>query len=345
MIDHEIFFDGDLIKNLSIKKNMAVRPLWRVMEALSPDEMLIWVDRFDSLCPIASEWALAQALEDSAGLIIPKRVQFVRSIYAEINRLIYLTTYLGGVLREVGLNTNHQLVLVLREQVFQKQEELMGGRILPQVFKMGSVRRDLALGDIQKVRQFVQGWKFGWEKWKDLTLGDTLLESRLENLLKISKNEIKRKSFWGLVGKGNGILYDSRLHQPHGAYAHIPWKLEFSFPLNGDALSRFNVAVYEIDLALQITEELLKNIPVDSIEKTEKYELKEGIFTGCAESGRGPVKSVVEVDGAQRVRSVKLFNCSQRVWPQIENYFLGQRAEDFGLSWNSLGLSAEESEI
>lgn len=343
--DLEISYDGDLIDRVTFKKGQSVRPLWETMLALSPDEMVYWVDRFDFLCPVASEWALAQAFEESAKIKIPLRIQFVRSILNEVNRLIYLTTYLGGVVKGVGLSTSYQQVMILREQVFQKQEELTGGRILPQVLKVGGVRRDLALGDIQKLGEFLKGWKFGWKKWFELVEDDPILESRLEDLLKISYKTAEKSALWGIIGKASGLVYDARLHQPHGAYSQVNAELKYDFELNGDALARFYVAIFEINYSLNLIDQFLVQISSENPSTKLDYKLNPGIFTGSAESAKGPVTAVIEVGSDQKTKAVRVISVGQRIWPRIEELFAASRAEEFDLLWASLGMSAEESEI
>ncbi len=345
--DLDIDYDRDLIKRVSFKKGQSVRPLWSVIENLPPDQMIIWVDRMDSLCPISCEWALAQALEKSCGIILPKRAQFVRTVFAEINRLVYLTTYLGGIVEAAGIPIAQQKILMLRELVFQMQEELMGGRVLPQVLKLGGVKRDLAIGDVQKVAQFISTWKKSWAEWLALVENDEILLSRLEGLLRLPLSDIRGKGLWGILGKAAQNIYDARLHQPHGAYSYIDLNLNFSFPLTSDALSRYQVALNEVKISLHALDELLKNIPQDSGAESATIEgiLKSGFYSASTESARGPVTAVIEVDKSGKLRTARLFNVSQRIWPGIENYFVGLKAEDFNLAWASLGISGEESEV
>jgi NADH:ubiquinone oxidoreductase subunit D len=143
-------YEGDMLKSAAFQKGFQERPLWTKLQTLTPAEMILWVDRFDSLSSISSEWALAQAFEKSYGLEIPKRTQYVRSILCEVNRLIWLTTYLGRVMKALGGLTLYQEIMVLREQTLSAQEELTGGRILPQALCLGGCRRDLALGHIER---------------------------------------------------------------------------------------------------------------------------------------------------------------------------------------------------
>ncbi|MDZ4677572.1 MAG: hypothetical protein SGI74_08685 [Oligoflexia bacterium] len=342
-INASLAYDGDLIASVQIKRGANIRPLWAKMESLHPEHMILWADRFDSLCPIASEWALCQALEASAKIKIPKRAQFVRTILCEINRLVWLTTYLGRFTHALGQRGLTQHALLLREQVYQRQEELTGGRILPQAFNLGGCRRELAIGDVQKVRQFIQGLRFSWEKWLNLVADDPLVRSRLTGLLVIPHEYIERMSWWGVVGKAGGVNYDSRRHRPHGAYPFI----DFTIPTRSasDAHSRFEVAIDEINNSLSIIENLLRIIPSE-IEPTPEYKtFSPGFYFGSAESAKGPVISALEVTDKGVIASVRLFTSGQRVWPTIDEMFEGTRVEDFQLALASLGLDPEEAEL
>jgi NADH-quinone oxidoreductase subunit D len=336
-------FDGDILTKAQIAKGDQVRPIWKKLERLSPAEMVIWVDRLDSLCAIACEWALAQAIEEAMGVTVGKRAQFVRTILCEINRLVWLTSYLGRMTQILNQRTLSQQVYALREQVFVMQEELTGGRILPQALAIGGTRRELALGDVQKVRQFIQGWKFIWQKWTDLVMDDPLLEARLRGLLVIETDFIEQLGWWGIVGKASGVNYDSRKHRPHGAYMFTDFQVPTSS--TGDAKGRFDVAVSEVNLALTIIDNLLKDIPSAIQPRSGEQPLKAGIFFGTAESAKGPLVAAVEVGNESIVAGLRVFSSGQRVWPRVDQLFHDIRAEDFQLAFASLGVDAEESEV
>jgi Ni,Fe-hydrogenase III large subunit len=343
MIDAQIRCDGDILISATIKKGSQERPLWRRMERLMPNEMLVWIDRFDSLCPIASEWALAQALENSMGLRLPERIQFVRTMLCELNRLVWLTTYLGRLTHTLGQKTLTQQVYVLREHVFVMQEELTGGRILPQALCLGGCRRDFAMGDVQKMKRFLDQWKSSWMQWLDLVIGDPLLEARLSGLLTVDPLLIEKLGWWGIVGKASGVAYDARKLRPHGAYAHLDFKIPRRE--NGDSRCRFEVAIEEVDLTINLLEQLMKRIPNSTETRVPVKELQPGFFYGWAESAKGPVISAVEVISGGQVTSLRLFATGQRIWPVVDHLFHDFRAEDFQLAFTSLGVDSEESEI
>jgi Ni,Fe-hydrogenase III large subunit len=240
-------------------------------------------------------------------------------------------------------------MMILRELVFQTQEELMGGRILPQVLKLGGARRNLSIGDIQKVGQFIQTWRNGWLQWRSLVDNDDIFESRLIELLTLSPQFVRDYGVWGICGKASGLTYDSRIHQPHGAYTYLNLNFKFNFELRGDALARFYVAEKEVDWTLDILEESIRKIPEEGVVEgpTQNVELNfnPGFYSATAESAKGPVTALVRISKAGQVQNVRVFSPGQRVWPQIENLFIGQKSEDFILGWASLGYSGEEAEI
>lgn len=339
-------FDGDILKSATFKKGNEVRPLWKRIERLTPNEMIIWVDRFDSLCPIACEWALTLAIEDASEIIIPIRTQYVRTILNEINRLVWLTTYLGRVIGTFGQRTMHQQIFVLREQVFTIQEELTGGRILPQAFSVGGVRRDLPLGNIQKIQSFTKEWSELWKVWRNLVTGDELLESRLNGLIKIDTVTIEKLGWWGIVGKASGVNYDSRRHRPHGAYPYLDFNIVSR--TEGDAKSRFEVAIEEVELTLKLINQIIKDIPEQSDtppQGTAVRALRPGFYSGCAESAKGPVISALEVSDKNIITTLRLFSAGQRVWPVVDHLFKDIRGEDFEPAFASLGMAPEDSEI
>ncbi len=344
-IDAQIIFDGDLVSSAKVNRGFNVRPLWQMVEGLPPEQMIIWVDRFDSLCPIASEWALAQALENAAGITPDKRSLFLRTVLCELNRLIWLTTYLGRMIKSLGQNSISEQVYALRESVFQMQEEVTGGRILPQALNMGGCRRSLALGDIQKLKHFIEDFKIRWNNWFGLIDGDPLFIERLTGLLPISIEVIRQFGWWGIVGKASGYKYDSRKHRPHGAYPYLNFELVARAQAQGDALSRFMVVVEEVELSLRLIVDALKIIPEDLHSKTKEQNFNPGFYFGTAESAKGPVIGFIEVANSGRVCTVRLFSAGQRVWSKIDGLFRGIRTDDFEPAFYSLGLDAEDSEV
>lgn len=342
MIDAQIIYDGDILSSVEIKKGLQVRPLWAKLERLKPDEMISWVDRFDSLCAVSSEWALSMALEEAYQLEVTLRDQYVRTILNELNRLIYYTTYLGNMMLALSHRGYQNQVMALREQVFSIQEELTGGRILVHALSLGGCRRGLALGDIQKVRQFLNDWKKRWESWLPKAIDDPILVSRLEGLMPISADIINKFSWWGIVGKASGVNYDSRRHRPHGAYPYLHFNLISKQA--GDALARFQVAVEEVNLSVFLIDQALSKIPNEGGKKPSPGDLFPGYYYGYSESAKGPVVSAVEISDQKFVTAVRLFSVNSRIWPVVDRLFSGIRAEEFDLALASLAIDAEDGE-
>lgn len=339
----ELQYDGDMLKSATFERGYQERPLWAKLQTLTPPEMILWIDRFDSLSAFSCEWALAQAFESAYGLEVPQRTQYVRSVFCEVSRLIWLTTYLGRVMKALDGFTLYQEVMVLREQTFAIQEEITGGRILPQILNLGGCRRDLVVGTIQKLSHFISDWREAWKNWLGLINGDTLLDARLKGLVPISPKVVNKLGWWGIVGKASGVNYDSRFVRPHGAYPFV--EIQRVERTEGDAKARFDTVIDEVNLSLEILIQLLSKIPEGSVATPTPKNLKPGIYTATSESGKGPIISCLEITEECQVGSVRLFSTSQRVWPHLDSLFTRIRAEDFQLAYATLGIDSEDGEI
>jgi NADH-quinone oxidoreductase subunit D len=253
-----------------------------------------------------------------------------------------LTTYLGRLVGALGQKTLFQYIFVLREGVLTVQEELTGGRILPQAFKIGACRRELPLGNIQKIKAFLDSWSKQYQDWSALLKDDRLLRARLQGLLSIDPQLIEKLAWWGIVGKAGGVPYDARIHRPHGAYGFVSFRVPTR--KESDGLARFEVAMAEVELTLNLINSLLKDFPNEGSVNPEPVELKPGLYNGWAESAKGPVISAVEVSDKGAVSALRLFSVGQRVWPICDHLFSGIRAEDFDVAFASLGVDTEDAE-
>lgn len=336
-------YTGDFVKSFRLKRGLEIRPLWKKMERMDPDSLLIWAERFDSISPVAAGLSVAMALEKSAKFQVSLSNQYSRTIAAEINRLVWLVNYLGNSLKSISPEFCVSAAFLLREKVFATQEELFGGRVLVQSTKLGGLRRGFALGDLQKIRNFVEQWRAQWREWRSLVDNDPARVSRFSGVMVVPPALVQKYSWWGIVGKSSGVAYDSRLHRPYGAYPHV----DFEVPMgkNGDAETRFQVALLEVELSLTLIEKLLAGFPQASLHEVKEVKLNPGFYTGWAESGSGPFVSVLEVGADCMVHSVRIFSSDQRALPLLEKMLVGVRADDFWLALNSLGVSLENGEL
>jgi len=337
-----VVYEGDIIKKVTVRRGVERRPIWDALTAIEISRAIGWADRFDGHCSIAAEWAVALALESAFGVKVSPRNQFVRTLHAEINRLVFLTTYLAriaGAVRQYGLREE---VLLLREQVFSLTEELLGARVLPNAFVLGGSLRPVTVGETQKVRTFVKGWRFQWERWLGF-FNDPILFSRLEGLLVINPEVIEKLGWYGFVGKASGLGYDARKHRPYGAYPH----LEFSIPefSKGDAWTRAQVVIQEVKLTLQLIEAISKELGItdEGLPNTSGLKAEDGFYRGTVESAKGPFTSAVVIK-ENKIEAIRIFSPGQRAWRNFDSLLSGLRSDDLELAIASLGLDPQEAE-
>ena len=343
LFDKTVNYEGDIVKKVSVLRRREQRPLWDTLKNIEITRAIGWADRFDGYCALAAEWSVALALESAFKIEVSNRNQFIRTLHAEVNRLVYHTTYLSRVVASLRQHGLKQEVLLLREQVFNLTDELLGARVLPNAFIFGGSLRPLTVGETQKVRSFIKGWRFQWNRWLGF-FNDPVVKSRLDGLLVVPPEVIEKWGWYGLVGKAAGISYDARKHRPYGAYPFLDFKIpEFT---SSDAWARVQVVVAETELSLSLIEAVsLQFSSADDHSQAVPATLQgdDGFYRATVESAKGPFTAAVVLKDS-KIDGIRIFSPGQRAWESFEPLLTGLRSDDLELAIASLGLDPQEAE-
>lgn len=346
-------FDGDRIEQASIRWGANDRPLWKTLESLDLAVAVKWADRFSAYEAISAEWCMAGAIEKANNIICPPRAEFLRTIYAEIQRLLWCFQYLGKIFKILGDEIRYQQCLKLREQIFECQEVLTGSRILPQIFCIGGLERDLSIGEKRKLKALLRTIEYEFRIYfRDLS-NDLMLMTRMKGLLPISKKTAVAFSIFGPAGQASGATHDLRSASPYGVYDKftltsfdrsrtVDWFSESVVRSErGDGLSRMRSVFFQIRQSLGVVDSALEQIAEGPI--VTKFDtvlkMKSGIWIFGVESGSGPAYGMFN-DGKIRIMSHSL-----RMTHFLEKLLLGLYADDFELAAASLGIDFSQADL
>src|SRR4051812_34991451 len=90
-------YDGDRIVDMKMSWDIERRPLWKTLSNLSPTIAIKWIDRFSPFEAVACEWAFAGALEKHHNIKVPPRAEHIRTIYLEIQRILWSLRYISNI--------------------------------------------------------------------------------------------------------------------------------------------------------------------------------------------------------------------------------------------------------
>jgi len=342
----DITLNGDRIQKVKASWGQGYRPLWRVLENLEPHEAVIWSDRFSPMESIACEWALAMAFERPNGIEVPLRAQYLRSIYAEIQRIGWAFHTLSRVFKSVGHEVHYQCVMRLREHVFELQESLSGSRILPQIFCIGGVRREMSIGEAKKIKSFLLLLEYEIRLHLKRVSQDQMLLQRLRGLLPLTAEQCRQMKMGTVFSQASGHFEDLRHDEGYGVYDQMEvfyfkpkenpdW---FDVKTQGDALARFRSLFFQIKQSMSLIERWVEKLPGGEIQASVNQceRLSQSVQV---EGGSGLIVAKVTE------KKIRLESHSMRLRPYIEHLLNQTLIDDMDLILAHLGFEEEEADL
>ncbi len=115
-----------------------------------------WIQNFPLVCrvnaiePGSMEMVYSMGVESLAGVEVPERAKFIRSIYLELSRAASHLFGLWAYSNMLGFDTISNWAMYHRDLILDLFEELTGGRVYHIYIWPGGVRRDLPNGFYQE---------------------------------------------------------------------------------------------------------------------------------------------------------------------------------------------------
>jgi formate hydrogenlyase subunit 5 len=335
----EIRYRENVTHQIKVNWGIEDRPLWQVLDSLSVDMAIKWVDRFSPFEAIASEWAVASAIERSLQMRVPDRAEHLRAIYLEIQRTLWAFDYYIGIFRSIDDDIRREEAFRLREMIFEIQETLTGSRVLPQIIRLGGLDRDLSLGESKKLKGIFQTLGESYNTFFGDTHSDPLIVRRLTGVLPINKPLALKISLRGPMGQASGIDLDLRSTHPLGLYQKYGIH-SFEGNRRGDALARLQAVHFHVLQSFKLLGLFLSAIPAGEYRiDPGVVNIPDGVWSSSVESGPGALYAVV------CNRQVRICGHAGRIKPNLEELLVGVDADDFNLALASLSFDFAQADL
>jgi NADH-quinone oxidoreductase subunit D len=216
------------------------------------------VERMDYLSAQSNSMAFCLAVEKMLGLEIPERVQTIRLLIAELQRINSHLVWLGTHGMEVGAVSVMLYCFRERELLLNINEMLAGFRLFPSYMRVGGLREDLPRGFHQAVTAFLDRFPAKLDEYEDLLTRNEIYLKRARGVGRISADEALSYSLVGPIARASGLNYDVRRAFPYLGYDTF----DFSVPTrtDGDVYARYQVRVAEMRESVKICRQALQRI-------------------------------------------------------------------------------------
>jgi membrane-bound hydrogenase subunit alpha len=306
-IRFEFQLDGERIVGVDIKPGFAHRGIEYMAMKRNLVQALYLSERICGICSISHPLAFTQAVENAAGIEVPPRAQYIRTIIGELERIHSHLLWAGVGAHELGFDTLLHLTWNVREKAMDLLEQLTGNRVDYAIPIFGGVRRDIPAEKAHLAYEALDYYKGLLQQMIDAFLHDKSVEMRTRGVGSLTYAQAIELCAAGPVARAAGVPKDVRQDMPYLAYAdmeiHAITPKDFGLEPVGDVYDNIVVRLLEVAQSIEIIEFCLENMPegeLTSIPKvaallaTLKKAHGEGI--GRHEAPRGEVFHYVRLE-------------------------------------------------
>src|ERR1051325_3575474 len=160
--------DGYTVRALSPTIGYLHTGIEKTCEQKRWQQVIPLVERMDYLSAQSNSMAYCLSVERLLGLEVPERVQTIRVLIAELQRINSHLVWLGTHGMEVGAVSVMLYCFRERELLLNLNEMLAGFRLFPSYMRIGGLREDLPRGFKDAVTAFLDRFGPKLDEYEDL---------------------------------------------------------------------------------------------------------------------------------------------------------------------------------
>jgi NADH-quinone oxidoreductase subunit D len=264
----EVLLEGEIVHDVVPHIGYLHRCFEKHAESLAYNQIIPYVDRMDYLAAMNSEHAYAMGVEKMLGIEdkIPKRVEYIRVLVAELNRMASHFVSIGTYAMDLGAFTPFFWLMRDREHLVRLLEWASGARLLYNYIWVGGLYYDLPVGFEEKCLEFIKYLKPKLREMEDLVISNKIFVERTANVGILPLDMAINYGITGPMLRASGLRYDIRRVDAYSVYP----ELDFDIPIGegkmgtvGDCWDRNYIRVLEVHESVKIVEQCLKRLTTD----------------------------------------------------------------------------------
>lgn len=291
--------DGETVCKVIPVPGFVHRGIEKMCEHLNYRQIIHLTDRMDYLSAIMNNWAVAKTVEHAGGIETNDRIETIRTIMAELQRVQSHVLWWGVLGIDTGAFTAFLYSFRDREIIGEIFEDTIGARLTMNYIQPGGVMYDVNADFASKVKKLISYLRPVIDEYDTLLSGNVILQERLRNVGILAADKAIGLGCTGPVLRGSGVAYDLRKIEPYGVYNKVDFDIVVGS--KGDCWDRYYVRIEEMRQSLNIIEQLIDNIPA-GVHMTQKYNTKiklpQGSYYGQVETARGVLGVFIVSDGS-----------------------------------------------
>jgi NADH-quinone oxidoreductase subunit D len=233
-----------------IEKSMEQKSFWKA---------ITFAPRADYNAFFTNELVFCMAVEKLLGLEVPRRAEWIRAIFTELQRIHNHLIFLGTGSIDLGGIALLFYCFRERDRVLDLVELAGGQRMHPRYAQVGGVAEDVPVAFDREARRFIKEMRSRVDEYEDVIGQQPIFRDRTCGIGVITAGFARQMGLTGPNARASGVNWDLRAHEPYGAYREIhvqPIVFE-----TGDVYDRYLIRLHEIRQSVDIIEQALDGLP------------------------------------------------------------------------------------
>ncbi len=303
--------EGELIVNVKPYIGYLHRCFEKHAEAMTYPQVVPYTDRMDYLASMSNNLGYAIAVEKLMGIEVPERVEYIRVIMAELQRIASHLVALGTYGVDIGAFTPFLYCFIAREKILTLFEMTCGARLLYNYIWVGGLSHDIHPDFVRLTKEFIEYFKPKIVELNELLSYNKIFIERTANVGILPLETAVNYGVTGPVLRASGLKWDLRKNDPYSIYH----KFDFEIPVGdgrmgtvGDSWDRYFVRVREMEESLKIIEQAIDQIPDGDVKAAIPRRIKppKGTVYSRTENPKGELGYFIISDGTVNPFRVKV---------------------------------------
>jgi len=296
--------DGERIVGAAVNLGYNHRGVEKACESRNFTQNVYLIERICGICSHSHSVTFVTAVEELAGVEVPRRAQWIRMLIGELERLHSHMLWLGVAGHELGFDTLFMLSWRDREMILDLLAKISGNRVNYGVNKLGGVRFDLTDAMREEVRTVVTTFKEALNYYIELVTTESTLAARMSGVGVLSYEDALAYGATGPTARASNVNRDIRRDDPDLAYQEIPFQVITDD--HDDVFGRAVVRALEMVESCKIILYIVDNIPDGPIDTRVPRKIPAGEAVSRYEAPRGEDIHFVKSNGTDKPERVKV---------------------------------------
>jgi len=328
----EVELEGEIVTEVVPHIGYLHRCFEKHCEKMTYPQVIPYIDRMDYIASMNNEWPYVMGMEKLLGIEVPERIEYIRVIVAELNRIANHQIAVATFGLDSGAFTPFLFLFRDREMIIELFEHCSGGRLLYNYMWIGGLQHDVPANFKEKALEIVKKVRETNIEVTNLLINNKIFIERTANVGILPADVAINFGCSGPVLRGSGVPFDLRRAEPYSIYDRFDFNVivgQGAMGTLGDCWDRNIVRMYEMEESCRIIEQAVAQMPNEASDVREKVPKRvkppKGEIYCKAENPKGELGFYIVSDGSvnpYRLRSRATSFVNLSVIPEISKGYM-----------------------